>query len=78
MATPAHRLESLQTQRGGDGMTGVAVIVDRGDAARVVTVLFAAPPHLGDRFELDDAVWEIVRLKDAERGFVARPVSLPC
>ena len=76
MATAAYILESLPAQRSAERMAPIAVIADDGEAARVVSVLLAAPPRLGDRFQFEGKIWEIVRLKDAKRGFVARPVAL--
>ena len=53
------------------------VIVDAGDAVRIVLVRFPAAPTVGDRFSFDGGTFEVVRTKDHARGFVARPVAAP-
>jgi hypothetical protein len=55
--------------------TSFPVILDGGDCARVVTVTFSRVPQLGDRFNLESSVWEIVRVRDLLRGFVARAMT---
>jgi hypothetical protein len=52
----------------------VPVILDGGDQARVVTVAFRHTPAVGDRFHLQGTVWEITRVKDFQRGYVAKSV----
>lgn len=52
----------------------VPVILDHGDEARVATVAFGRSPKVGDQFHLEGAIWEITRVKDFQRGYVARPV----
>ena len=52
----------------------VLVILDHGDHARVVSVAIGRSPRLGDRFRLNGVMWEISRVKDLQRGYVARPV----
>jgi len=52
----------------------VLVILDHGDFARVAPVVIGRSPRLGDRFRLDGVTWEISRVKDWQRGYVARPV----
>lgn len=76
MATAAYELEKLQTASGAERRGRVAVIIDDGVTARVMPVAFAATPRIGDRFELDGRTWEIVRLQDSRRGFVAHPAAL--
>jgi hypothetical protein len=55
--------------------TSFPVILDGGDRARVVTVPFSRVPQVGDRFNFDSGVWEIVRVRDLLRGFVAQAVT---
>jgi len=52
----------------------VLVILDHGDHARVASVAMGRSPRLGDRFNLDGVTWELSRVKDLQRGYVARPV----
>jgi len=52
----------------------VPVILDDGDEARVVAVAFRHTPGVGDRFHLQGTMWEITRVKDFQRGYVARRV----
>jgi hypothetical protein len=52
----------------------VLVILDHGDYARVTSVAIERPPRLGDRFKVNGVTWEISRVKDLQRGYVARPV----
>ena len=52
----------------------VPVILDHGDNARVVSVAIGRSLRLGDRFKFDGVTWEISRVKDLQRGYVARPV----
>jgi hypothetical protein len=56
----------------GDGL--VPVILDQGDDARVATVALGFSPQLGDHFDFEGVTWKITRLKDFQRGYVARPV----
>jgi len=58
------------------GMT-VPMILDSGDTARVATIAFQCVPRMGMRFELDGTTWEVTRVKDHVRGWVAQPVPLP-
>jgi len=53
----------------------VVVILDHGDHARVASVALGRFPQLGDRFNLEGVTWEITRVKDLQRGYVARPVK---
>ncbi len=53
---------------------GVPVILDGGTSVRVVAVDVGRPLRVGTRFELGGRMWEIVRIKDHVRGWVARPV----
>ncbi len=52
----------------------VPVILDCGDQARVATVAFGRSPQVGDHFHIGGGTWEITRVKDFQRGYVARPV----
>jgi len=52
----------------------VLVILDHGNYARVAAVAIGRSPRLGDRFKLDGVMWEISRVKNLQRGYVARPV----
>jgi hypothetical protein len=58
----------------GSGGYSEPVIIDRDNEAMVVVVHFRRPPRLGDRFTMDGLIWEIVRPKSHQRGFVARPI----
>jgi len=52
------------------------MILDGGDAARVAAVDLRRAPCLGMRFELDGTTWEVTRVKDHVRGWVATPVPI--
>jgi hypothetical protein len=52
----------------------ILVILDHGDYARVTTVAIGRTPGLGDRFKVNGVTWEISRVRDLQRGYVARPV----
>jgi len=56
----------------GDAL--VPVILDHGDRARVAKVALGFPTQLGDQFDFEGMTWKITRLKDFQRGYVARPV----
>jgi hypothetical protein len=58
----------------GHGESLTPVILDHGDFARVAGVALGACPRLGDRFALDGLLWEITRVGDVRRGYVARPI----
>jgi hypothetical protein len=76
--TPLHVTTSSLPAAGLDG-SPVPVILDCGERARVVMVTFSRPPEVGDRFDLEGIIWEIVRGKDRLRGYVARGLrSGPC
>jgi hypothetical protein len=56
----------------------IAVILDSGEEARVVTVRLPSLPQPGDRFVFEGRAWEVTHAKDFQRGIVARPVSEGC
>jgi hypothetical protein len=58
----------------GPGEPMVPVILDHGDHARVAAVAFGRSPQVGDRFDIDGVIWEVTRVRDLQRGYVARPV----
>ena len=58
----------------GDAL--VPVILDHGDQARVATVALGHFPRLGDRFDIEGLTWEITRVKDLQRGYVAQEGAL--
>jgi hypothetical protein len=74
MAYVPSEVGRLRPSRSSLREPSVPVILDRGDEARVATVAFGRPPQVGDRFHLEGAIWEIIRVKDSQRGYVARPV----
>ncbi len=53
---------------------GVPVILDGGTSVRVVAVDVGRPLRIGTRFEYGGRLWEIARVKDHTRGWVARPL----
>jgi len=77
MACLAPEIRHHERPRIGSGPYRAAIIADYGERARVVVVTFSHPPTVGDRFEFNNASWEIVQGRSAERGFVARPIQ-PC
>ena len=74
MAYVPSEVNRLRSSRSGLWQLSVPVILDRGDQARVATVAFGRSPQVGDQFHLEGATWEITRVKDFQRGYVARPV----
>ncbi len=74
MASTALRTASLASPAMGHAPSPVPIILDCGDCAKVVSVMFARPPQVGDRFEFEGSGWEIVRDRDLLRGYVARAV----
>jgi hypothetical protein len=74
MAYVPSEVGRLRPSRSGLRELSVPVILDRGDEARVATVAFGRSPQVGDQFHLEGAIWEITRVKDFQRGYVARPV----
>ncbi len=74
MAFVPSEVNRLRPSRSGLWQLSVPVILDRGDQARVATVAFGRSPQVGDQFYLEGATWEITRVKDFQRGYVARPV----
>jgi hypothetical protein len=67
-------IRRIQPSKRNSGEALVPVILDHGTRARVATLALGHFLRLGDRFEIEGMTWEIIRVKDFQRGYVARPV----
>jgi hypothetical protein len=75
MAYAPLRVKTSEPPTAGWQPEAIPVILDFGDQARVVTVRLSRTPQMGDRFEFQGCLWEIVRDRDLLRGYVARVVT---
>lgn len=74
MAPAGPEMRWLQGDRATSAGMTVAMILDRGDAARVAAVCLSCIPYLGMRFEYVGTAWEITHAEDHLRGWVAEPL----
>jgi hypothetical protein len=74
MSRASSEINSLQPLETRLKPLSVPIILDSGDQARVVPVAFRYTPKVGDRFGFQGSVWEITRVQDFQRGYVAQRV----
>ncbi len=75
MAYAPLKVKASESPAAGWQAATIPVILDCGDQARVVTLRLSRTPQIGDRFQFQGCVWEIVRDRDLLRGYVAKVVT---